>query len=144
MAANRHLPAALAKVDEQRRVPHRAEVLVGAVVMAIAALTDIGAAIGFSSFCVLFYYAVANASALTLGRRLMPAIGLVGCVLLAFALPFGAVIGGTATIAAAMLLYPAARIGAAGRLGRRESTPRDAGCSTERRDREPARRSEPG
>jgi basic amino acid/polyamine antiporter, APA family len=110
MAANRHLPHALAAVHERRRVPHRAELLVGAVVVAVAALADIRNAIGFSSFCVLFYYAVANASALTLRRSLLvPAAGVVGCLVLAFTLPLTSVAVGAATIAAAALLYPLTR-----------------------------------
>ena len=107
MAANRHLPHALAAVHERRRVPHRAELVVGAIVVVIAATADIRNAIGFSSFCVLFYYAVANASALTLRQRLLvPAAGLVGCLVLAFTLPFWSVAIGAAAIAAAALLYP--------------------------------------
>jgi APA family basic amino acid/polyamine antiporter len=110
MAANHHLPHALAAVHERRRVPHRAELLVGAVVVAVAALADIRNAIGFSSFCVLFYYAVANASALTLRRSLLvPAAGVVGCLVLAFTLPLTSVAVGAAAIAAAALLYPVTR-----------------------------------
>ena len=110
MAANRHLPHALAAVHERRRVPHRAELLVGAIVVAVAALADIRNAIGFSSFCVLFYYAVANASALTLRRSLLvPAAGVVGCLVLAFTLPLTSVAVGAAAIAAAALLYPLTR-----------------------------------
>ena len=109
MAANRHLPHALAAVHERRRVPHRAELLVGAIVVIVAATADIRNAIGFSSFCVLFYYAVANASALTLRRRLLvPAAGVVGCLVLAFTLPLTSVAVGAAAIAAAALLYPLA------------------------------------
>ena len=110
MAANRHLPHALAAVHERRRVPHRAELLVGAVVVVVAALADIRNAIGFSSFCVLFYYAVANASALTLRQKLfVPAAGVVGCLVLAFTLPLSSVVVGAATIVAAALLYPVTR-----------------------------------
>ena len=110
MAANRHLPHSLSAVHERRRIPHRAELLVGAVVVVIASLADIRNAIGFSSFCVLFYYAVANASALTLRRRLLvPAAGAVGCVVLAFTLPLTSIAVGAATIAAAALLYPLTR-----------------------------------
>jgi basic amino acid/polyamine antiporter, APA family len=119
MAANRHLPHALAAVHEHRRVPHRAELLVGAIVVVLASVTDIRGAIGFSSFCVLFYYAVANTSALTLRRRLLvPAAGVVGCIVLAFALPFASVLGGAAAILAAALLYPLTR-------GRRRVSSRD-------------------
>jgi len=110
MAANRHLPHALSAVHDRRRIPHRAELLVGAVVVVVASLADIRNAIGFSSFCVLFYYAVANASALTLRRRLLvPAAGVIGCLVLAFTLPLTSIAVGAATIAAAALLYPLTR-----------------------------------
>jgi APA family basic amino acid/polyamine antiporter len=110
MAANRHLPHALAAVHERRRVPQRAELIVGAVVVVVAATADIRNAIGFSSFTVLFYYAIANASALTLRRSLfVPAAGLVGCLVLAFTLPLLSVVVGAATIVAAALLYPLTR-----------------------------------
>ena len=110
MAANGHLPRALAAVNERSHVPHRAQLLIGAVVVAVVSTTDIRGAIGFSSFCVLFYYAIANASALTLQRRLVPAVGIIGCLALAFALPLPSVLGGAATIAAAAALYPTTRL----------------------------------
>jgi APA family basic amino acid/polyamine antiporter len=106
MAADRHLPHVLAAVHLSRRVPHRAEALVGGAVAAIVAVGDIRGAIGFSSFCVLFYYAIANVCALTLRRRLfVPALGVVGCVVLAFTLPPSSVIGGAAAIGTAALLH---------------------------------------
>jgi len=85
MADRGHLPRALAKVDARGRVPLRAELTVGAIVVAATLLADLRGAIGFSSFCVLLYYAIANASALTLddGRRTLPALGLAGCLVLA-------------------------------------------------------------
>ncbi|WP_265575659.1 APC family permease [Bradyrhizobium sp. WBAH33] len=67
MARDRHLPRWLAAVHPRFKVPFRAELVVGAVVAALAATADIRGAIGFSSFGVLVYYAIANASALTLG-----------------------------------------------------------------------------
>ena len=66
MARDRHLPSALSAVHPRFQVPHRAELAVGAVVAALAATVDVRGAIGFSSFGVLAYYAVANASAWTL------------------------------------------------------------------------------
>ena len=41
-------------------MPHRAELAVGAVVAVLAATVDMRGAIGFSSFGVLAYYAIAN------------------------------------------------------------------------------------
>ena len=68
MARDHHLPAGLAVVHSRFGVPHRAEVAVGVVVALLAAVADVRGVIGFSSFAVLVYYAIANASAWTLGR----------------------------------------------------------------------------
>ncbi|MFK0115485.1 APC family permease [Streptomyces sp. NPDC090994] len=106
MARDRHLPHALAAVHPRFGVPHRAELAVGAVVAVLTAVTDVRGAIGFSSFGVLVYYAVANASAWTLtpaeGRpaRIVPAVGAAGCLVLACALPPASVLWGTAVVVA--------------------------------------------
>ncbi|MFJ5806571.1 APC family permease [Streptomyces sp. NPDC093093] len=111
MARDRHLPHVLAAVHPRFGVPHRAELAVGTVVAVLAATTDIRGAIGFSSFGVLVYYAITNASAWTLteeeGRpcRLVPVIGLTGCAVLAFALPLGAVISGIAVLGLGTVLH---------------------------------------
>ncbi|MEV0371565.1 APC family permease [Streptomyces sp. NPDC050636] len=111
MARDRHLPAALAAVHPRFHVPHRAELAVGTAVAVLAATTDLRAAIGFSSFGVLAYYAIANASALTLTAaekrppRIVPVVGLAGCTALAFALPPASVISGAAVLAAGAAAY---------------------------------------
>lgn len=109
MARDRHLPAALAAVHPRHRVPHRAEVAVGVVVAVVAATADIRAAIGFSSFAVLVYYAIANAAAWTLDgaarARLTPALGLAGCLLLAVWLPAGSALAGAGVLAAGAVIY---------------------------------------
>ncbi len=111
MARDRHLPNALAAVHPRFRVPHRAELAVGAVVAVLAATVDVREAIGFSSFGVLAYYAVANASAWTLtpaeGRpaRIVPVVGWGGCLVLAFALPASSVISGAAVLTAGVAAY---------------------------------------
>ncbi|MER5194667.1 APC family permease [Streptomyces sp. NPDC002755] len=109
MARDRHLPGALAAVHPRFRVPHRAELTVGAVVAVLAATVDVRGAIGFSSFGVLTYYAVANASAWTLdpalAKRVLPAVGFLGCVVLAFALPRTSVLVGAGVLAAGALAY---------------------------------------
>lgn len=111
MARDGHLPRVLAAVHPRFGVPHRAELAVGFVVALAAATGDVRAAIGFSSFGVLAYYAVANAAALTLttaeGRppRALPITGLAGCLLLAFALPLSSVLAGAAVLAAGAAVY---------------------------------------
>ncbi len=106
MARDGHLPRGLAAVHPRYRVPHRAELAVGAVVAAVASVADLRGAIGFSSFAVLAYYAVANASAWTLGaRRVVPTVGLLGCVLLAFSLPTTSVLAGVLVLAVGAVVY---------------------------------------
>jgi APA family basic amino acid/polyamine antiporter len=111
MARDRHLPHVLAAVHPTFGVPHHAELAVGAVVAVLAATVDIRGAIGFSSFGVLAYYAIANASAWTLTRdegrppRVVPALGLAGCLVLAFALPLAAVLTGVAVLALGCIAY---------------------------------------
>ncbi|GAA2693658.1 MULTISPECIES: amino acid permease [Actinosynnema] len=108
MARDGHLPRALTAVHPRHGVPHRAATAVGAVVAVLVSAVDLRGAIGFSSFAVLVYYAIANASAWTLGGsrpvRAVAVVGLVGCLLLAVALPLGSVVAGAAVLAAGALI----------------------------------------
>lgn len=116
MARDGHLPTVLAVVHPRFGVPHRAELVVGAVIAVVAATADVRAAIGFSSFGVLLYYAIANASAWTLtpgeGRpaRPIPVVGLLGCLVLAFTLPTASVLTGAAVVGAGALVYGVLRM----------------------------------
>ncbi|MET9372939.1 APC family permease [Streptomyces sp. NPDC002992] len=111
MARDGHLPTGLAAVHPRFQVPHRAELAVGAVVAVVAATVDVRGAIGFSSFGVLVYYGIANASAWTLGRahRPLAALGLAGCGALAFALPPASVLAGVGVLAAGTVAYAVSR-----------------------------------
>ncbi|OBH98671.1 APC family permease [Mycobacterium sp. E2733] len=116
MARDRHLPHVLTAVHPRFGVPHRAELLIGAVVAVLCATVDLRGAIGFSSFAVLIYYAVANASAFTLrpheGRphRAIPVLGLVGCVVLAFAMPPSSVLSGVTVLGIGVAAYAIRRV----------------------------------
>src|SRR5690606_7238477 len=87
MARNRALPATLAAVHPRHRVPHHAELALAVAVSVLVATADLRGVIGFSSFGVLLYYAVANASAFTqpAEQRRWPrglnVLGLLGCLL---------------------------------------------------------------
>ncbi|MGV0838436.1 APC family permease [Mycolicibacterium thermoresistibile] len=109
MARDRHLPYALAAVHPRFGSPHRAGVAVGIAVAVLAAVLDVRGAIGFSSFAVLLYYAITNAAAYTLGRRPVPVLGLVGCLVLAFSLPLTSVLAGVAVVTVGALGYAVSR-----------------------------------
>jgi len=115
MARRRELPGALDAVHPTYRTPHRAEATVAVIVCAILLVADLREAIGFSSFAVLTYYALANASAwrLTADERRWPrglaGLGVVLCVLLALTLPGVAVVGGLVLLAVGSLVWLATR-----------------------------------
>ena len=109
MARNRDLPDWLAAVHPAYKVPHHAEIALAAVVCALVLVADLRGAIGFSSFGVLIYYAIANASACTqtgLQRRTPRALnvfGLIGCLVLVATLPWESIAAGLAMIAIGLL-----------------------------------------
>jgi basic amino acid/polyamine antiporter, APA family len=111
MARRRELPGALDAVHPTHRTPYRAEVATAAVVAAIVLVADLRDAIGFSSFAVLTYYGLANASAWTLTDaerrwpRWLAGLGVGLCVLLAFTLPLVAVVGGLVLLAAGTVVW---------------------------------------
>ena len=106
MARDSHFPGALAAVHPRFGGPHRAEVAVGVVVAAVAGAADVRAAIGFSSFAILLYYTVANASAFTVqGRRWVPVLGMAGCAALAVFLPTASVVAGVTVTLAGAAVY---------------------------------------
>lgn len=111
MARNRDLPTWLAAVHPRFKVPHHAEAALAVVVSALVLTLDLRGVIGFSSFGVLVYYAIANASAYTQPAdqrrwpRWLNALGVFGCVALVATLPW-------ASVAAGALMFA---IGLAGR-----------------------------
>ncbi|WP_416344307.1 APC family permease [Isoptericola peretonis] len=110
MAREGDLPRPLAVVHPRFRVPHRAEVAVALVVVVLVLTVDLRGAIGFSSFGVLVYYAVANLAAWTQATphrrypRALQVVGLAGCVVLCATLPVAAVLAGVGVLAVGLLL----------------------------------------
>ena len=111
MAREGDLPRAFATVDPVHRVPARAQVAVAVVVALAVLVADLRTAVGFSSFGVLLYYAIANASAFRQARRhpeharyprALSALGVVLCVVLAFSVPLASVLAGAVVLAAGL------------------------------------------
>ena len=105
MGRENDLPRWLSAVHPRFNVPHRAEVALAVVVVALVATVDLRGAIGFSSFGVLLYYLIANASAFTQATehrmfpRALQVLGMVLCVVLVATLPLASVIAGAAVFA---------------------------------------------
>ena len=109
MARNRDLPHWFGAVHPRYRVPHHAEIGLAVLVCVLVLTLDLRGAIGFSSFCVLVYYALANASALTLRPRELRrprglhAFGLIACLALAGTLPWTSIVVGVAVFAVGVI-----------------------------------------
>lgn len=111
MARNGELPSWLSAVHHHNKTPYRAEITIGITVALITAFVDLRGAIGFSSFAILTYYAIANASAFTQtgnDRRWpkwLQVIGLAGCAVLALSLPVASVIGGASVLSVGAIVW---------------------------------------
>ena len=109
MARNHDLPTWLAAVHPRFKTPHHAEVALAVVVGSLVTTVDLRSAIGFSSFAVLAYYAVANLSALAQPAqfrqwpRWLNLLGLAGCVVLIGSLPTWSIVAGAAVIGLGLL-----------------------------------------
>jgi APA family basic amino acid/polyamine antiporter len=105
MARHGDFPSRLARVDPAHQVPVTAQVAIGCIVGALVLVTDLRNAIGFSSFGVLLYYAIANSAAWTQpteDRRYpkwLQLLGLAGCLVLVLTLPPTAVMVGMLVLA---------------------------------------------
>ena len=106
MAREADLPRWLAAIDPRWQVPRRAEITIGLIVIAVVLIADLRGAIGFSSFGVLLYYLLANASAWRQSAdvrrypRALQAIGMLGCLALVVTLPvLGVIVGAEVVLA---------------------------------------------
>lgn len=108
MARHRDLPTWLAAVHPRYKVPHHAEIALAVLVSILVVFTDLRGVIGFSSFGVLVYYGIANASAVTQPAdqrrwpRLLHVFGVLGCAVLVATLPPISVVAGLIMFAAGL------------------------------------------
>jgi APA family basic amino acid/polyamine antiporter len=105
MARGGDLPGALARVSRRFGVPWVADIATAVVVVVLLVATDVLTVVGFSSFGVLLYYAIANIAAFTLTERQwyaprwLNAVGALACLVLAFTLPAAPVLTMLAVLA---------------------------------------------
>jgi amino acid transporter len=90
MARRRDLPGALAKVNPNTQSPVASVWVTGLIIGLLVLSGDVVFTWSFSAFTVLIYYAITNLSALVMPEdlrlypRWIPAMGLFGCLFLAF------------------------------------------------------------
>jgi APA family basic amino acid/polyamine antiporter len=123
MARNRDLPGPLSRISTRTHAPVVAEAAVGVLAIASVVLLAPAQLVGFSACSVLVYYAIAHVSALRQRSpdrwlpRAVQYVGVSGCLLLAFTLPWQGV-----AVAAAWLAVGLAARGIRLSLTRTERT----------------------
>jgi basic amino acid/polyamine antiporter, APA family len=110
MARDGELPKLLTSRSKRFDSPWVAELVLATIAIALLSSGDIVWTIGISSFCVLSYYAIANLAAYRQlaranpGSKLLAAIGLASCVLLAIFVPVQSLIVGASCLAVSLAL----------------------------------------
>jgi APA family basic amino acid/polyamine antiporter len=114
MARRKDLPQALSRLHPKYGTPHLSIWIVGAIMILLVLFVDITGVVAISNFALLFYYTLANVSALRLKahNRMYPKIvsvlGATSCTVLLiftlYALPQAWIIG-VATLAAGIIIY---------------------------------------
>lgn len=109
------MPGGLARVDERGASPRNAVVVTGIGIAGLTLIGSVETTWSFSAFTVLVYYALTNLAALRLPAgqrrysRAIPALGLVGCLGLAFWVEPRIWIAGLALIALGLAWHALAR-----------------------------------
>jgi APA family basic amino acid/polyamine antiporter len=116
MAKRNDLPKTLSKLHKKHNTPYHTIWTTGALMTLLALFIDLTRVVAISTFAMLFYYSLANISALKLKKenrtypKIVPAIGTATClILLAFALfaSFQSWIIGTLTLLIGAIYYAA-------------------------------------
>jgi basic amino acid/polyamine antiporter, APA family len=90
MARRKDVPGVLARINPQTKSPVAAVLATSVIIGALVLTGDVVFTWSFSAFTVLIYYSITNLSALMmpvsqrLNPRIIPALGLFGCLFLAF------------------------------------------------------------
>jgi len=112
MARRKDLPQALSKLHSKHNTPYYSVWIIGALTSLLVLFIDLTKVVAISTLALLFYYTMANVSALRLRTqkrlypRFAPALGAITClallVFLLFASPQSWIVGATALIAGAV------------------------------------------
>lgn len=110
MARRRDLPAILDHVSPRHAVPDRGIFLTGFIVAVIALFGTLEVIVAGAAFTILLYYSITNLAAIRMdpGDKLfpnwIPVLGLIACLLLAFALQLDVIASGLGLLALGFIL----------------------------------------
>lgn len=100
MGRRKDLPAFLQTVHSKTRVPHVGIIITGILILLLTVFGSFEFIVRSATFTILLYYSIANLSALRQPTRqqiygkLVPVLGLTGCLLMSVALPLNVILTG--------------------------------------------------
>lgn len=110
MGRRKDLPPFLDKIHPRFRIPHLGIFLTGGIILALTLFGNFEFIVRSATFTILLYYSITNFAALRQPRHerlygsMIPIIGLVGCLIMAVALPFNVIVSGIGLLATGFFL----------------------------------------
>lgn len=110
MGRRHDLPTIFQKLSNTYSVPVRAILFTGLVILLLTVFGSFDFVLRTASFTILLYYSITNVAALKqpkydqLYPKLIPALGLVGCLAMSLALPFTVILSGLLLLALGFLV----------------------------------------
>jgi APA family basic amino acid/polyamine antiporter len=100
MGRRHDLPPAFQAIHQKYRVPHLGIIITGMVILLLTVLGSFEFILRAATFTILLYYSITNISALRQPRneqiygRIIPALGLIGCLAMSISLPYDVIASG--------------------------------------------------
>lgn len=100
MSRRQDLPTFLKFVHKHYKVPHKGVIVTGIIIIILILIGSFYFILNAAAFSILFYYAITNMAALKqpqkerLFHKIIPLLGLLGCIAMAFSLPLSVVFSG--------------------------------------------------
>ncbi len=110
MGRRHDLAPKLKKVHHQYQVPHLGIIITGVLMIVITLLGSFGFILRAASFTILVYYSITNVAALQqpksqqLYTKLIPILGLIGCLAMAISLPLSVITSGISLLLSGWLI----------------------------------------
>ena len=110
MGRRRDLPAFFERIHRKTSVPHTGILFTAAVILLITLLGNFEFVVRAATFTILLYYSITNLSALKqpgeqqLYGKIIPILGLAGCLVMSVSLPLNVILSGIVLLAAGFVV----------------------------------------
>lgn len=100
MGRRKDLPLAFQKIHSRYRVPHVGILFTGVIILLLVFFGTFEFIVRSATFTILLYYSITNIAAIKQPKedrrygKLVPALGLIGCLAMSISLPFNVIVSG--------------------------------------------------